>query len=633
MPNQVTRLRNRAAEAEGRADAQAEQIERQKKELEELKRKLAARPSSSVSTPPGRGTPANRRSAARPAASPGRGSSAASQAGTIAEEEEKDEEADGDVNSDEGDDDSSSSSDGDGDRDRDGAARSDGEEPGDESGDEHDMHIMRQLLEDFRANRLDPNDRAALMSASGDQFSQLITQHWKEKSTPPEWLVSLFRPPASGTTPTSAARITQVNSRSTASSGTVEQEVSRNGGSASPSLIFRRPAPSAARTRSPPRPRHLSTEFTTTPRTVDTNRRPSNPVAPSTLPQPNSMPVGTTSTYTKFQFRQNDIPKEIVFSGKPGETDVVEILTRYKARVKLASVAQDNPPDHIVDQRAIQFLPFVLRDAASDSLVQLVDGTLEWRSENRLMALREAGQCVKPRAPATWEEYCHAFTFLFSAPNRISVLAREIATIKQSEDQTVDTYSLKVTQARTRLLAEAARSAPAHLSPHEHAWDVSMTATFENGLLPGIRLESIREDPPNTFQEARIRAKKHEANNLRGACSTTPSTVSAVAYPDPPQLENTVSSNTAVIKDLRAELSKLKSAVQQPGARSTQGTSVNKRARTSGKATGPSTSTTATKQKQEQESCPYPGCKYKHSIEKCALRQRHLDQGFERKAV
>ena len=63
----------------------------------------------------------------------------------------------------------------------------------------------------------------------------------------------------------------------------------------------------------------------------------------------------------------------------------------------------------------------------------------------------------------------------------------------------------------TRLLAEAARSAPAHLSPHEHAWDVFLTATFENGLLPGIRLDSVREDPPNSFQEARIRAKKHEA--------------------------------------------------------------------------------------------------------------------------
>ena len=117
------------------------------------------------------------------------------------------------------------------------------------------------------------------------------------------------------------------------------------------------------------------------------------------------MPDGTPSTYlsgtTKFQFRQSDIPTEIAFSGKPGEPDVVEVLTRSKARVKLASVAQDNPPDHVVDQRAIQFLPFVLRDAAYDSLVRLVDGTLEWRSENRLTALRNAVQCVKPRAPAT----------------------------------------------------------------------------------------------------------------------------------------------------------------------------------------------------------------------------------------
>ena len=49
----------------------------------------------------------------------------------------------------------------------------------------------------------------------------------------------------------------------------------------------------------------------------------------------------------------------------------------------------------------------------------------------------------------------------------------------------------------------------------DSAWDVFLTATFENGLLPGIRLESVREDPPNSFQEARIRAKKHEANNQR----------------------------------------------------------------------------------------------------------------------
>ena len=123
----------------------------------------------------------------------------------------------------------------------------------------------------------------------------------------------------------------------------------------------------------------------------------------------------------------------------------------------------------------------------------------------------------------------------------------------------MDGFALKVTQARTRLLAEAARSGPSHISHYEHAWDVFMTATFENGLKPHIRVECLREDPPNSFQDARLRAKKHEANNLRGVASPISDTVSAVAYPEPPQLKQTVSSNTAVIKDLQAEVTRLKS--------------------------------------------------------------------------
>ena len=144
-----------------------------------------------------------------------------------------------------------------------------------------------------------------------------------------------------------------------------------------------------------------------------------------------------------------------------------------------------------------------------------------------------------------------------------------------------------------------------------------MTATFENGLLPSIRLESIREDPPNTFQEARIRAKKHEANNLRGVSSTAPSTVSSVAYPKTPQLQNSVSSNTAIIKDLKEEIAKLKSAVKQPSNRAANQGSSAKRARTSDK------STTASATDQKGEKCTYPGCKFRHSIDKCALRQKH----------
>ena len=91
-----------------------------------------------------------------------------------------------------------------------------------------------------------------------------------------------------------------------------------------------------------------------------------------------------------------------------------------------------------------------------------------------------------------------------------------------------------------------------------------MTATFENGLVPSIRLESIREDPPNTFQEHAFAPR-----NMRQIISE--------AYPQPhplpyllsriqknPQLQNSVSSNTAIIKDLKEEIAKLKSAVNQP---------------------------------------------------------------------
>ena len=67
--------------------------------------------------------------------------------------------------------------------------------------------IMRQLLEDFREKRLSPSKREALMRAAGGQFTQLLTQHWKEKSNPPRWLVSLFRPASA---PASAAQVNQM---------------------------------------------------------------------------------------------------------------------------------------------------------------------------------------------------------------------------------------------------------------------------------------------------------------------------------------------------------------------------------------------------------------------------------------
>ena len=59
--------------------------------------------------------------------------------------------------------------------------------------------------------------------------------------------------------------------------------------------------------------------------------------------------------------------------------------------------------------------------------------------------------------------------YLFAPANRMSLLAREFATQKQDAKQSEDTYVLKVAKARSLLMAEARRLAPAGMSPFEHS--------------------------------------------------------------------------------------------------------------------------------------------------------------------
>lgn len=158
----------------------------------------------------------------------------------------------------------------------------------------------------------------------------------------------------------------------------------------------------------------------------------------------------TTGTSARFVLKAADLLKDLVFSGAPGQ-DIVELLAQYRARVKLNSV--DNCPDHVVDQRAV-------REGLRMTPLQLTQGTLEWRNAEQLAALRAKGASTRPVAPSSWTEYCHALYFQVSAPNRISILARAFATLEQAADQSVDTYALRVTQARASLIAEATRSAP-----------------------------------------------------------------------------------------------------------------------------------------------------------------------------
>ena len=125
--------------------------------------------------------------------------------------------------------------DGDGDN-EDASVRSDSEEDEQEE-DDHDMHVMRQLLQDFRYQRLSPDDRQAMMQAAGGQFTDLLTQHWKENPTLPKWLWSLFQPVS--TTP--STQVTQVNSPTARSSSRVAKN--RNNGGSSSCLLYTSPSP------------------------------------------------------------------------------------------------------------------------------------------------------------------------------------------------------------------------------------------------------------------------------------------------------------------------------------------------------------------------------------------------------
>ena len=113
-------------------------------------------------------------------------------------------------------------------------------------------------------------------------------------------------------------------------------------------------------------------------------------------------------------------------------------------------------------------------------------------------------------------------------------------------------------------MAEARRLATAGMSPFEHAWSVFTTASFENGLLPHLRLELVREDPAVSFQESRARAKRHEANNLRGVKPTPdpiPNPTPAVAQTSAlstPQYDQKMAAMETTIASLSSSMDNLK---------------------------------------------------------------------------
>ena len=134
----------------------------------------------------------------------------------------------------------------------------------------------------------------------------------------------------------------------------------------------------------------------------------------------------------------------------------------------------------------------MVKKTAACSLQHLLSETPEWRTAGQLATLMSKNVDTIIRSPISWSEWVTACTNLFSPANRVSLLARMIASLQRVEGESVDTFSLRVTQAYACMLAESQRTAPTNTTAYEHAWHKSMIASFENGRPPpDLRIEMI----------------------------------------------------------------------------------------------------------------------------------------------
>ena len=240
-------------------------------------------------------------------------------------------------------------------------------------------------------------------------------------------------------------------------------------------------------------------------------------------------------------------------------------MAQYRTHVRLS--LPENTSEAILDRRAIKNLHLITVGAAAESLDLILSSDLEWRPEQQLAALRTRGEQVTITPPRTWKDWVTAMTTLFAPANRIALLARDVMTLQAKPKESVDLFSIRVSRAYSRLLAEAERTAPPNVSAYEHAFNKAKIASFENGLQPEIRVEMVREDASQTFMASTTRARKHEANKLRSASSQSSASVSAASHP---QLE-TVSGDhekrlAALEERLRANLTDQVSSASSRGS-------------------------------------------------------------------
>ena len=231
---------------------------------------------------------------------------------------------------------------------------------------------------------------------------------------------------------------------------------------------------------------------------------------------------------------------------------------------------------------------------------------------------------VTPVAPRSWSDWVEALTAMFAPPNLLANLCREIATLRQRDQKhpgaNVDQYALRISSLFTRLPTEAARTTPMGKSPHTFAWERLKKAVLENGLLPAIRLEQIREDPVHSLASARDRARKHASNNLHGVnvsnLSSVVSTPPALKTQLETQLDN-VQATIASIIDAPSPPRKQHRGRSKSERQATQGRRDNSSLR------GRSISKLKTPRSTRPSSCMFEHClrPTTHKTEDCLLKK------------
>ena len=370
---------------------------------------------------------------------------------------------------------------------------------------------------------------------------------------------------------------------------------------------------------------------------------PSVPQNNSVNPVANTVHQGSVSS-KRFTLKNADLPADLKLEGLSSE-DVPEKMTLYKAHIRLLS--PDDVSEETINHRAIKHLALFVKGAAAKSLSLMLSNALEWRSEAQLAVLRSEGVRITPRSPRTWEEWVNAFTTLFAPANRISLLARDVMTLQAKSDEPVDEYALRVSQAYSRLLAEAERTAPPNTNSYEHAFNQALIASFENGWQPEIRLEMIREDASQSFMASKARARKHEANKLRSAASPSSTSVSSLYHN--PQLEDFTVHLDKRLTTLEENADKHVSSVRRgrDGSGSGRGDGSDKRPRpqsrgprqdsnTSKVSFQPGTKPTAGggKKKVVAVPCDFVGCAYNnnrfsHTRADCKTEARAMQDGYK----